>query len=173
VLTLRIVERIARALAHAHRSGIVHRDVKPQNVRVNLPADAVKLADFGAARSEDATRTRTGVIVGTPAYMAPEQLSGAAADARSDLYALGVLLFELLTGRRPHESASLGELLRQVSAEPAPDVRTLRPDMPPALAGELARLLAKRPDDRHPDGDALADVLERVRLHIESVGGAQ
>jgi serine/threonine-protein kinase len=164
--------RVARALTHAHAVGVVHRDIKPSNVLVNLAAGSVKLMDFGTARLHDGSRTRTEVMLGTPAYMAPEQLSGAAADARSDLYALGVLLFELLTGRRPHESASLGELLRLVSSEPAPDVRTLRPELPQVLADELARLLAKRPADRHPDGDALADALERARLHIESVGAA-
>jgi serine/threonine-protein kinase len=171
-VALGIGVRVARALAHAHAMGVVHRDIKPSNVLVDLAAGSMKLMDFGAARLHDGSRTRTEVMLGTPAHMAPEQLAGAAADARSDLYALGVLLFELLTGRRPHESASLGELLRLVSSEPAPDVRTLRPDLPPILADGLARLLAKRPADRHPSGDAIADALERARLHIESVGAA-
>jgi serine/threonine-protein kinase len=171
-VALGIGVRVARALDHAHAMGVVHRDIKPSNVLVDLAAGSMKLMDFGAARLHDGSRTRTEVMLGTPAYMAPEQLAGAAADARSDLYALGVLLFELLTGRRPHESASLGELLRLVSSEPAPDVRTLRPDLPPILADGLARLLAKRPADRHPSGDAIADALERARLHIETVGAA-
>lgn len=170
-VALGIGVRVARALAHAHAIGVVHRDVKPSNVLVDLAAGSVKLMDFGVARLHDASRTRTEVMLGTPAYMAPEQLSGAAADARSDLYALGVLLFELLTGRRPHASASLGELLRQVAVEPAPDLRSFRPELPQTLADELARLLAKRPADRHPDGEALAAAIERARLHIEGVGG--
>ena len=109
--------------------GVVHRDIKPGNVMLDLAAGIVKLTDFGIAGLADMSRTRTGVVLGTPVYMAPEQLAGAGADARSDLYSLGVLLFQLLTGRLPHEHASLGELLRQVAREPAPDVRTLRPEL--------------------------------------------
>jgi serine/threonine-protein kinase len=165
-LALQIVERVARALAGAHRQGIVHRDLKPGNVRVHLADRRVKLADFGLARMPDAAQTATGVVLGSPGYMAPEQLAGAPASPRADLYALGVVLFELLTARRPHESTSLGDLLRQVASQPAPDLRTLRPDLPPALGAEVARLLAKDPEGRHPDGDAVGDALARARLHI-------
>jgi eukaryotic-like serine/threonine-protein kinase len=170
VLVLEIAERLARALAFAHGKGVVHRDVKPGNVRIDLPNGRLKLADFGVARAEDAAQTRTGVVLGTPVYMAPEQLAGAAASASGDLYSLGVVIYELLTGRRPHESASMGELLRKVATEPAPDVRTLRPALPPALAAELARALARRPADRPADGSALADALARVRVHIKGPG---
>lgn len=156
-LAVDVAARLARALAHAHRLGVVHRDVKPANVRVDLPRRIVKLTDFGVARADDGARTRTGLVLGTPAYMAPEQLAGAPADARSDLYALAVVLFELLTGRRPHEAASLGELLRQVATTPAPDLRDFRPQAPEALARSLARALSTRTQDRLADGDALAD----------------
>jgi serine/threonine-protein kinase len=165
-LTLGIAERVARALAHAHREGYVHRDLKPANVLVHLPADVVKLADLGLARPASAESTRTGVMAGTPAYMAPEQLAGALPDARSDLYALGVTLFHLLTGRLPHEAPTLGELLRRVSSEPAPDLRSVRPELPRPLAALLARLLERQRQQRASDAEAVADALRAVRREL-------
>ena len=110
-LVLDLVARLAEALAHAHRQGVVHRDVKPANVMFDPASGGVKLTDFGLSRSADAEATRSGLLLGSPVYMAPELLGGARADAASDLYALGVLLFELLTGRLPFEGASMGALL--------------------------------------------------------------
>ena len=162
-VVLRIGVRVARALAHAHRQGVVHRDIKPSNVLVDLATESVKLTDFGTARLLDSHRTGTEFILGTPAYMAPELLAGNSASVASDLYSLGVVVFELLAARRPHQSASMGELLRQVANEPAPDLRSLRPEVPAALAAALARLLHKRASDRPSSADeaaaALADVL--------------
>ncbi len=155
-LVLRVGERIAQALAYAHRQGVVHRDVKPANVLVDWRSDAVKLADFGLARADDGVQTGTGIVPGSPAYMAPEQLAGAVPSPRSDLYALGVMLFQLLAGRLPHDGASMGELLRHVADEPVPDLRLLRPDLPAGVASLAARLMAKRATDRPPDGDAVA-----------------
>lgn len=140
---VRIAQRLALALDHAHRQGIVHRDLKPDNVRIDLPRGVVKLTDFGIARQQDSTRTRTGLFLGTPAYMAPELLAGAGADARTDLYALGVVLFELLTGRRPLQASSMGELLQRLSREAAPALRSLRADAPMALSEELAAWLQR------------------------------
>ena len=162
-LVLQLAERLARALAHAHAQGVVHRDIKPGNVMLDLPTGQLKLTDFGIAGLADMSRTRTGIVIGTPFYMAPEQLAGAGADPRSDLYALGVLLFQLLTGRLPHEQASLGELLRAVASEPAPDVRTLRPALSPALAELVARLLHKQPAGRPADALALAQALSALQ----------
>ena len=155
-VALRVMARVAGALAHAHSRGVVHRDLKPANVRIDLGSDQVKLLDFGVARLEDAAVTRTGVTLGTPAYMAPEQLTGDHADARSDVYALGVMLYELLTGRLPHPAATLGELLRAVSAgEPVP-LGHWRPDLPAGLAALVAQLLQRDPAARPPDLHRLA-----------------
>jgi len=170
-VVLRVAERLARALAYAHAGGVIHRDLKPANVMVDWASDRVTLTDFGLARLADAERTRTGLVLGTPAYMAPEQLAGAPASTSGDLYALGVTLFQLLAGRLPHDSASLGELLRQVATEPAPDLRRLRPDLPPALAGLpalVASLLAKRPTERPPGASALAESLKTLREALEA-----
>jgi serine/threonine-protein kinase len=155
-LVLQLSQRVALALAYAHHLGVVHRDLKPANVLFDLPSQTVKLADFGLARAADGVQTGTGMVLGSPAYMAPEQLAGGVPTPRSDFYALGAMLFQLLTGRLPNEGNSMGELLRQVASEPAPDLRQLRPELPAEVAALVARLLAKRPAERPADGDALA-----------------
>lgn len=155
-LVLRIGARVAGALAHAHAHGVVHRDLKPGNVIVNLAAGQVKLADFGVARDAQAAHTRTGLSLGTPAYMAPEQLAGEAASAASDTYALGVMLFELLAGRRPHQADTLGALLRATASQPPASLGELRPDLPKPAVAAVESLLARRPEDRPTDLDAWA-----------------
>lgn len=142
-LVVDVITRVAGALAHAHTLGVVHRDIKPSNILVDLPAGIVKLGDFGTAKLADSGHTRTGMMLGTPAYMAPEQLAGADADARGDLYSLGVVMFELLTGHRPHEAASMGDFLRAVAAQPAPDLRQHWPQAPKELAETVTSLLAR------------------------------
>ena len=166
-VALQVVERLARALAYAHGMGVIHRDVKPANVMVDWAAGRVVLTDFGIARVADAERTRTGVVLGSPDYMAPEQLAGAEASAAGDVYALGVMLFELLCGRRPYQASSLGDLLRQVAQQPAPALDALRPDLPPPLSVLLARVLAKHPGDRPAGAAALADALAPLRRGLE------
>jgi serine/threonine-protein kinase len=155
-VVLQITARVADALAYAHAQGVVHRDIKPANILINLPAHTVKVTDFGCAHLTDAERSRSGLMVGSPAYMAPEQLRGDTVDGRCDLYALGVVLFELLTGQPPFQAASMGTLLDQIARRPAPDLRALRPDLPDLLASVVARALSKRPEDRHADGTQLA-----------------
>lgn len=157
-----LAQRVARALAHAHRQGIVHRDVKPANVIVDWARQRVTLTDFGLARLAGGERTQTGIVLGSPAYMAPELLAGASAAPAGDLYALGVMLFQMLTGHLPHEGATLGELLQRVAQEPAPGLRTLRPELPPALAALQAAMLEKQPGARPADADTVADRLGQV-----------
>lgn len=162
-LVLGIGVRLARALAHAHGQGIVHRDIKPANVRVDLTHDVVKLGDFGVARLADAARTRTGLMLGTPAYMAPEVLAGGDAGPAADLHALAVMLYELLTGERPYRGDSLGALIREVAVHPVPPLLVKRPDLPFALSDLLARAMAKQPEARPAHARELADALERLR----------
>ncbi len=161
-LVVHIGRRVASALAHAHRQGVVHRDIKPANVMIDLAAGVVKVTDFGIARITDACRTRTGMLLGTPTYMSPEQLSGQRVDGRADLYSLGVTLFQLLTGALPHRAEAMARLMYCIVNEVAPDVRTLRPEVPPALARVLAQALAQSPEARHADGLQLAAALDAV-----------
>jgi serine/threonine-protein kinase len=155
-LVLKVCGRVALALAYAHRQGVVHRDVKPANILVDWPGDTVKLADFGLARADDGVQTGTGIVPGSPAFMAPELLAGGVPTPRSDLYALGATLFQLLTGQLPHDGASMGELLRRVAEEPVPDPSSLRPELPPELTELVTRLLAKQAAQRPADAETVA-----------------
>ena len=166
---LRIAARVADALAYAHSRGVVHRDVKPANVMVDLDTDSVKVTDFGIARIVDTSRTRTGMVLGTPSFMSPEQMVGLRVDGRSDLYSLGVMLFQLLCGRLPHQADSMAALMRQIAQQPAPDLRSLRPQLPAELAELVARMLEKRPELRPADGRQLA---QQLRLIAEQTDAA-
>jgi serine/threonine-protein kinase len=161
-VVLRVVARVAEALAYAHGLGVVHRDVKPANVMVDLPRHQVKLTDFGIARLDDGLRSRSGVMMGTPSFMAPEQLAGGRIDGRADLYALGVMLFQLLTGRLPYDAPSMGQLLMQIARAAPLELRGLRPELPEALSDLVAALLQKDPAERPGDGSSVARALHEI-----------
>jgi Tol biopolymer transport system component len=170
---LRFASQIADALDHAHRAGIVHRDLKPANIMVS--PSGVKLLDFGIARhrippvaTDDTTLTTPGQVVGTPPYMAPEQLKGQLADARTDLYALGVVLHEMITGRRPFEANSPAELVAAILHSDPPALSSIRPGTPPSLDHVLEKCLAKDADERWQTARDLGDELR----WIESGSGA-
>ncbi|HJV68891.1 serine/threonine-protein kinase [Ideonella sp.] len=167
-LVLELLAQAAEALGHAHALGVVHRDIKPANLLFNPGRGRLKIADFGCAHLSDAERSRSGVLAGTPVYMAPEQLAGAPVDGRCDLYALGVVLFELLTGHLPFESASMGELLADITRRPAPPLAALRPDLPGELAALIERLLAKQPEARLADGQAVAHELRHIAQALDA-----
>jgi len=171
---LQTIARVAQALAYAHSQGVVHRDIKPANVMIDPASDTVKVTDFGIARITDASRTRTGMVLGTPSFMSPEQMAGRRVDGRSDLYSLGVMLFQLLTGSLPHASESMATLMYQIANEPAPDVRSLRPGLPEALANIVALALEKRPEVRYADGKTIAADLLAVAatMPAQAVGDA-
>jgi serine/threonine-protein kinase len=159
---LEIVARVAEALAYAHSQGVVHRDVKPANVMVDLESGLVKVTDFGVARLDDSSRTRTGLVLGTPSFMSPEQMAGRRTDGRSDLYSLGVMLFQLLTASLPHQGETMAKLMHQIANETAPDIRTLRPELPQELADVVALALEKRPEVRYADGGQMAQDLRTL-----------
>jgi len=172
---LEITARVAEALDYAHRQGVVHRDIKPANVMVDASLRTVKVTDFGIARVADASRTRTGRVLGTPSFMSPEQMAGGRVDGRSDLYSLGVMLFQLVTGALPHVSDSMARLMHQIAVDPAPDVRSLRPGLPAALAELIAAALEKRPELRPIDGARMGAALRAIRagLSAEPAGPLQ
>jgi serine/threonine-protein kinase len=134
---------------------------------IDLARGQVKVTDFGIARISGASRTRTGLILGSPSYMAPEQIAGREADGRSDLYALGVLMFQMLTGELPLTGHTMSTLMGAIANTPAPDVRSLRPSVPEALADVLGILLDKRPELRYPDGLELATDLHLISSMLQ------
>ena len=159
---LSIVARVAEALAYAHRQKVVHRDIKPANIMYEFDSDTVKVTDFGIARITDSSKTKTGLVLGTPSFMSPEQIAGKKVDGRSDLYSLGVMLFQMLTGVLPFRGDSMAELMYKIANEEAPDIRIIRKDIPERLANIVALALSKRPETRYQDGDQFAADLRSV-----------
>ena len=153
---LSIGARVAEALDYAHAHNVVHRDIKPANIMFDSASNAVKVTDFGIARITDSSKTRTGLVLGTPSFMSPEQLAGKKVDGRSDLYSLGVTLFQLLTGSLPLRGGSMTELMHKIATVKAPDIRQLRPELSPAVARVVALALEKRPEDRYQTGRQFA-----------------
>jgi serine/threonine protein kinase len=162
--TVGITRQICRGLQAAHEQGIIHRDIKPQNVLIDAKGE-VKLMDFGIARMAEAAEamTQAGLIVGTPHYMSPEQVQGKQLDARSDVYSMGVLIYEMLVGRRPFESSSLtGVLTAHITEKPKPPVE-LRPEIGREINDVVMRCLEKNAAARYADAGALLADLDEYR----------
>ncbi|HWP37789.1 MAG TPA: protein kinase [Gemmatimonadales bacterium] len=161
----RITREVADALGMAHAMGVIHRDVKPDNILLEGTRRRVVVTDFGIAKALSeggaGTLTGTGVVIGTPTYMSPEQAAGEREiDARSDIYSLGLVAYEMLTGDPPFHAATVPGLLMKQISEPAREVRDLRPDCPEDLGATIMRCLEKNPDDRWPTADSLRRALE-------------
>src|SRR5688572_16707921 len=155
---LGIAHQVLAALGYAHTHGVLHRDIKPENIL--LHGDQAVVADFGIARAvseagED-TLTQPGLIMGTPAYMSPEQTNGDALDARGDLYSLGCVLYEMLAGEPPFTGRSAQAIMAHHAIDPVPPLRTVRPTVPQAIERTIERLLAKVPADRFADAQQVA-----------------
>jgi eukaryotic-like serine/threonine-protein kinase len=162
-----MVLQVADALGFAHERGVIHRDVKPHNILLT-EAGYVKVADFGIARAANATTTtsRSGPVMGTAGYISPEQAMGGIAGPQSDLYSLGVVLFEALTGELPYKAEDPVALAMKHVNEPPRSPREANPEVPEPLEALILKLLAKHPEDRYPSASALAKDLERVRSEI-------
>lgn len=154
---------IGDALHHAHQHGVIHRDVKPSNILMPT-ADWPLLADFGLVKvkSADEQLTDSGMIIGTPEYISPEQASGESVDHRADIYALGVILFEMITGRLPFDYKNLNQIMVAHIAELPPSPIDLNPDCPPPLDAVILKALEKSPEDRYPDMQAMVTALKGV-----------
>jgi serine/threonine-protein kinase len=164
---LSIVARVAEALAYAHRQSVVHRDIKPANIMYEQESDTVKVTDFGIARITDSSKTKTGLVLGTPSFMSPEQLAGKKVDGRSDLYSLGVMLYQMLAGALPFRGDSMSELMFKIANEEAGDIRKVRPDLSENLANLVALSLSKRPETRYQSGDLFAADLRAVQAQLQ------
>ena len=148
---VRVLSELAEALGYAHRRGVVHRDVKPENILLESPMGVVRLTDFGVAKglSQSSSLTTEGAVIGTPHYMSPEQAAGRSdVDTRSDIYSMGALAFTLFTGRPPFEGKSASEILRQHLSQDIPRLRDHNPELPTALDEAVRRCLAKDPSAR-------------------------
>jgi eukaryotic-like serine/threonine-protein kinase len=164
--TLSIIARVADALNYAHKNNVVHRDIKPANIMYEPESDSVKVTDFGIARITDSSKTKTGMVLGTPSYMSPEQIAGKKIEGRSDLFSLGVTLYQLACGKLPFTGESMAQLMFKIANEAHADIRTHNAALPESLSEVVNRALAKEAEQRYQDGEQMAKAL---RLCLEGL----
>jgi eukaryotic-like serine/threonine-protein kinase len=165
-----LLARVADALGHAHRQNVVHRDIKPANIMFDRASDGLKITDFGIARLTDSGTTKSGIVLGTPSFMSPEQLEGRTVQGSSDLFSLGVSLFQLLTAQLPFRADSMTGLMFKIANEPHPPLRAIRPDLPGLLEAIVTRALQKRADDRFQSGAEFATALRSCGRLLQAQG---
>ncbi|MCH8070817.1 MAG: protein kinase [Proteobacteria bacterium] len=156
---LELCARTAEGLDYAHNQGVIHRDIKPANILYSLRSDMLKISDFGVARLTDNNRTKTGIVLGTPMYMSPEQLNAEDLTGHSDLFSLGVTLYELLVGEVPFKASNIAVLMTRITTEDPAPVSNRRPGIPPSVDAVLFKALAKRPEKRFANGGEMAIAL--------------
>jgi tRNA A-37 threonylcarbamoyl transferase component Bud32 len=156
---LELCARTAEALDYAHNQGVIHRDIKPANILYNVRDDSLKISDFGVARLTDNNRTKTGIVLGTPMYMSPEQLNAETLTGHSDLFSLGVTLYELLVGEVPFRATNIAVLMTKITTEDPAPLSNRRPGIPPSVDSVLAKALAKKPEDRFVSGAEMSIAL--------------
>jgi eukaryotic-like serine/threonine-protein kinase len=167
---IQLVILAADALNYAHQQKVVHRDIKPANVMLIPASSTIKLTDFGIARITDSSKTKTGMVLGTPSYMSPEQLVGKHIDGRSDLFSLGVMLFQLLVGRLPFKGDSMASLMFGIANEPHPEIMEIRKGLKqaiPEISGIIDKALEKMPENRYQTGEELSKNLRKCLKNIK------
>jgi serine/threonine-protein kinase len=170
-----VAKQMCKGLEAAHEKGVVHRDIKPQNMLIITESADLKIMDFGIAKKQsmkdaapDSGLTSAGTVMGTPDYMPPEQAQGNPADFRSDIYSLGVVLFETFTGKLPFTGDSIMRIVMAHIQSPPPRPRSLNPRIPPDLEALILRCLSKNPDDRPQTADAILDELSSISSRVEA-----
>ena len=167
---LSIAARVADALGYAHSLHVVHRDIKPANIMYDPESDTVKVTDFGIARITDSSKTKTGMVLGTPSYMSPEQLSGAKIEGHSDLFSLGVSLYQLACGKLPFAGDSMAQLMFRIANEPPADILSIKPDLPPCVVAIIQQALVKKVEERFESGVAMAHAIRQCAAALAVSG---
>jgi serine/threonine protein kinase len=160
---LDIMQRTAEALAYAHGKNIVHRDVKPGNIMYDTETRITKVADFGISRLTNLSRTRNGVVLGSPIYMSPEQVRGSQINGQSDLFSLGATFYQLACGHLPFDGETDMQVMYRIVQEPHPDILTIRPDLPPCVCAIINRALEKDMAQRYQTGEEMAQDIRACR----------
>ncbi len=158
---LSIIARVADALDYAHTLHVVHRDIKPANIMYDPESDTVKVTDFGIARITDSSKTKTGMVLGTPSFMSPEQLAGNKIGGQSDLFSLGVSLYQMACGKLPFEGESMAQLMFRITSESPTDILSVNPEIPPCVVAIIDQALAKTLEQRYQTGREMAEAIRQ------------
>lgn len=168
---MKIMAKVSSALGYAHAQHVVHRDIKPANIMYEPDGDVIKVTDFGIARITDSSKTKTGMVLGTPSFMSPEQLAGKKVDGRSDLFSLGVMFYQMLTGQLPFQGDSMAELMYRIANEPPKDIRGLNPRLPACVVDIVHKMLEKQPEQRFQTGEEVEQAIIKCASQLAAAMG--